>query len=453
MNIKNPGIKEKQSFNFPYIDKPVEFYTLENGHTIVIAYKPGKLVNVSTWIKTGSINEDDSITGISHFLEHLMFKGTPKHPAGEFDKILESKGAVINAATWKDYTFYYVTLPKGEQNENLVSAIELHADMMLNPLIPDEEIGPVFDPENPVVEEKRERFVVIEEIRMRDDNHWTKTFDELNSLMYKVHPYKYDVIGTSQVIASMPGETIRNYYKNWYSPENMFTIIVGEVDSQEVLDIIKKQYVFPEKRKSAKLEYKSEPPQIKPEYIENTKKDINTGFLMTGLHGPQPKNLKDNICMDILSIVLGEGKSSRMYQNLIEKQKEQIFNVIGTAQYEFREGNIFLAQGNFVPDKKETALDLLKQEIKKVSDEKITELELKKAKKRLKTGFAEDSETVSDIGELIGHFMTVYENISCHINYLDVLENITVDDVLDTAKKYLDLNKISISVLIPEQNK
>ncbi|HSA07405.1 MAG TPA: pitrilysin family protein [Candidatus Gastranaerophilales bacterium] len=450
MNIKIPEIKSRELINFPYVDKAVEFYYLENGHTIIIANKPGKLVNISTWIKTGSINEDDSITGVSHFLEHLMFKGTPKYPAGEFDRILESKGAVVNAATWKDYTFYYVTIPNDENNENLNLTIELHADMILNPLLPEEEIGPVFDPENPNVEEKRERFVVIEEIRMRDDNHWTKTYDEMNSLMYKVHQYKRDVIGTADVIASIPRETIVDYYKKWYTPENMYTIITGDVDAKEILEIVRKNFIFPEERKTVKLETEKEPLQTESRYVENFKKEINTGFLMMGFHGPQPKDLKDNICLDILSIVLGEGKSSRFYQNLIEKQPEQIFNVTGTSQYEFREGNVFLAQGNFVPAKKEKALELIKNEFQKVIDQKIEDYELKKAKKKLKTGFAEDSETVSDIGELIGHFMTVYECMSCYVTYLDALENITADDVLNAAKKYLDLNKVSISVLMPE---
>ena len=102
-------IIDKKTHIYPYLDKPVDIYTLENGHKIVIANKSGDLVNVSTWVKTGSIHEDDKISGISHFLEHLMFKGTPTHPAGDFDKILEAKGAIVNAATWKDYTFYYVT--------------------------------------------------------------------------------------------------------------------------------------------------------------------------------------------------------------------------------------------------------------------------------------------------------------------------------------------------------
>ena len=91
--------------------RPVEVYTMPSGHKIVFAHKQGGMVNISTWVKTGSINENEEINGISHFLEHLMFKGTHKHKAGEFDKTLEAYGAIVNAATWKDYTFYYVTLP------------------------------------------------------------------------------------------------------------------------------------------------------------------------------------------------------------------------------------------------------------------------------------------------------------------------------------------------------
>jgi len=450
MNIKIPEVINKESVDFPYNDKPVIFYTLDNGHTVIVAHKPGQLFNVSTWIKTGSINEDDSITGISHFLEHLMFKGTPKYPAGEFDRILEAKGAVVNAATWKDYTFYYVTLPMGDNSDNLVQAIELHSDMMLNPLVPDEEIGPVFDPNAPDVEEKRERFVVIEEIRMRDDNHWTKTFDALNSLMYKVHPYKRDVIGTAEVIASISRETILDYYKKWHTPENMFTIITGDVDSEEVIEIVKRNFVFPEERKTLNPKYEKEPLQTESRYVENSRQDITTGFFIGGFHGPEPKNLKDSICLDILSDALGEGKSSRMYQNLIEKQEEQVFTVAGTTQYEFRDGNVFLAQANFIPDKKEKALELIKGELQKVCENCISEAELNKAKKRLKVGFAEDSETVSEIGEIIGHFMTVYEDISCYASYLSVLENITAQDVLEVAKKYFALNKLSISILMPE---
>lgn len=445
-------VVSKEAVTFPFIDKPVEIFKLENGHTIVIANKHGDLANISTWVKTGSINEDDSNTGISHFLEHLMFKGTPSHPAGEFDRTLEAKGAIVNAATWKDYTFYYVTLPKGENCENLKLAIELHGDMMLNSIVPEEEIGPAFDPNDHNVKEKRERYVVIEEIRMRDDNHWTTTYDAMNELMYEVHPYKRDVIGTAEVIASVSRKTIMDYYKKWYTPDNMVTIAVGDFDTEEILEHIRANFRFEDLKSPAKIEHLQEKDQENPKYSEKLRKDINTGFLIAGYHGPKPVNLAENISVDILTLILGEGKSSRLYQNLIEKQPEPIFNVVGATQYEFKEGNVILIQANFLPEKKDKALELLKEEIRKVINEPISEDELKKAKKKLKVSFAEEAETVSEIGEAIGHCLTVCEDISCHTDYLKTLETLSVKDVQEIAKKYLNLNKISISVLVPGGN-
>ena len=161
----------KKEIQYPYLTKPVEIYERQNGHKIVLAHKEGGLVNISSWVKTGSINENDENNGISHFLEHLMFKGTHKHKVGYFDKTLESKGAIVNAATWKDYTFYYVTLPQGPDGEYFKLAIELHADMMLDPVIPEEEIGVAFNLGDDSVPQKRERHVVIEEIRMRQDGN------------------------------------------------------------------------------------------------------------------------------------------------------------------------------------------------------------------------------------------------------------------------------------------
>src|SRR5574344_1804352 len=146
---------KKSLVKYPFLTRDVEIYERENGHKIVLAHKDGGMVNISSWVKTGSINETDKNNGISHFLEHLMFKGTHKHVAGEFDKTLEAKGAIVNAATWKDYTFYYVTLPRGPKDEYFHLALDLHADMMLDPVIPEDEVGEPFDINNPVKKQKR----------------------------------------------------------------------------------------------------------------------------------------------------------------------------------------------------------------------------------------------------------------------------------------------------------
>ena len=439
----------KSLVKYPYLTEDVEIYERENGHKIVLAHKEGELVNVSTWVKTGSINEDDTNNGISHFLEHLMFKGTHKHKAGYFDKTLESKGAIVNAATWKDYTFYYVTLPRGKNCKDLNLAIELHADMMLDPVLPEEEIGAPFNLDNPKVTDKRERHVVIEEIRMRKDQNWTKVYNACNFNMYKKHPYKRDVIGTPEIISQVTREQIMDYYKTFYTPENMTTIIVGDYDKQKILEKVEKEFDFKGRRNGLKRVNEIDKPTDHTIFVENKGKS-NTSYLIAGFLGPKANQLKENIELDIISIILGESTSSRLYQNLIEKQPDRIFNMANAEHYQFKDGNNFFVQANFKPEKRDIAIELVKSEISNLLTNRITEEELEKAKKKTKSRFAYAAETVSEIGETIGYYMTVCEDLRLVESYLKVVESITVDNLEETIRKYLNLNNAVISILEPD---
>lgn len=440
----------KKEIKYPYLSRPVIVYERECGHKIVLAQKEGGLVNVSTWVKTGSINETDSNNGISHFLEHLMFKGTNKYPAGYFDKTLEAKGAIVNAATWKDYTYYYVTLPKGENCKNLNLAIELHADMMLDPILPENELGHPFDINNPEnVKEKRERHVVIEEIRMREDQPWTKVYNAVNNAMYTKHPYKRDVIGFASTIASIPRDTIMDYYKTHYTPNNMTTIITGEFDNDEILKKVIKEFDFKGRKNFQNPSFGIDMPAQETKYIEN-KAQINTGFVIIGYLGPLACNIKENIALEMANIILGDGQSSRLYQNLIEKSDDTVFNIVGSDYYSFKDGSNFFVQANFNPEKKDKALELLKKEIENLIDRNISENEFNKAKKRLKAEFAESAETVSDISENIGYYMTVCNNLELVEEYSEILENYKVEDLKEYIKKYLPMNHAVVSVLMPE---
>ena len=441
---------QKSTVKYPFLTEDVEIYERENGHKIVLAHKEGELVNVSTWVKTGSINEDDKINGISHFLEHLMFKGTHKHKAGYFDKTLEAKGAIVNAATWKDYTFYYVTLPKGAEEKDLDLAIELHADMMLDPILPEEEIGSPFELNNPKVTDKRERHVVIEEIRMRKDQNWTKVYNACNFNMYKKHPYKRDVIGTPGIISQVTRDEIMNYYKTFYSPENMTTIIVGDFNKEKILAKVEKEFDFKGRPNAPKRVNEIDSPTDHTIVVEN-KGQTNTSYLMIGFLGPKANQLKENIELDIISIILGESTSSRMYQNLIEKQPEQIFMVANAEHYQFKDGNNFFIQANFKPEKKDIAIKLVKEEISNLINNKISEEELEKAKKKIKSRFAYAAETVSEIGETIGYYMTVCEDLKLIEDYLKDLDAITISDLENIVKKYLNINNAVISILEPEK--
>ena len=440
---------KKTLIKYPFLTKEVEIYEQDNGHKIILAHKEGGMVNVSSWVKTGSINENDKNNGISHFLEHLMFKGTHKHKAGEFDRILEAKGAIVNAATWKDYTFYYVTLPKGENNENFYTAIDLHADMMTDPVIPDYEMGAPFDVNDKNVTDKRERHVVIEEIRMRKDQPWTKVYNATNNAMYTAHPYKRDVIGTPEIISQVSQEEVMNYYRTFYSPKNVTTIIVGDFDSDDILNRVVQAFNWGERPEPPERNIKPDEPVKNQVYIEN-ESNINSAFLMFGFLGALAKDLRNTIALEMLAIILGEGTSSRLYINLVQNQEENIFNMIDSESYLFRDGSNFFVQANFNPQFKEKAIELIKGEIEKLK-ENIDEKELNKAKKKLKSRFACEVETVSDIGETIGYYMTVCDDLALAEEYLPICDSITAEDLKSVAKKYLDLNHAVISVLMPKK--
>ena len=183
--------------------------------------------------------------------------------------------------------------------------------------------------------------------------------------------------------------------------------------------------------------------------VEN-KAQTNTSYLMFGFLGPKANQLKENIELDIISIILGESTSSRMYQNLIEKQPEQIFMMANAEHYQFKDGNNFFVQANFKPEKKDIAVDLVKKEIENLLVTPISEEELAKAKKRTKSRFAYAAETVSEIGETIGYYVTVCDDLKLIEDYLAYLDSITVDDLENAIKKYLSLNNSVISVLMPE---
>ena len=440
---------KKSLVKYPFLTREVEIYEQDNGHKIVLAHKEGGMVNVSSWVKTGSINENDKNNGISHFLEHLMFKGTHKHKAGEFDHILEAKGAIVNAATWKDYTFYYVTLPKGEDNENFYTAIDLHADMMIDPVVPDYEMGAPFDVNDKTVTDKRERHVVIEEIRMRKDQPWTKVYNATNNAMYSNHPYKRDVIGTPEIISQVKQEEIMDYYRTFYSPKNVTTIVVGDFDSEDILPRLVKAFDWGERPEPPVRNILPDKPVEHQVYVEN-KAHINSSFLMFGFLGAMAKDLKNVILLEMLAIILGEGTSSRLYVNLVENMDEQIFNMIDSECYSFRDGCNFFVQANFNPQYKEKAVGLVKGEIEKLKSG-ISERELNKAKKKLKSRFACEVETVSDIGETIGYYMTVCDDLALAEDYLPLCDEINCKDLEEAAKKYLDLDHAVISLLVPEE--
>ena len=179
------------------------------------------IVTIDTWVKTGSVNETAENNGVSHFLEHLLFKGTERYGPGQIDRLLESRGAQFNAATSDDFTHFYITTAPAYFEE----ALALHADMMTHAAIPPKELP-------------QERKVVQEEINRADDNPSRQLYVELSRRMYGTHGYGMDTLGPKENIARIPRENILAYYHYWYQPRNFNTIIVGDIDPNKVKKLV-----------------------------------------------------------------------------------------------------------------------------------------------------------------------------------------------------------------------
>ena len=184
-------------------------------------------------------------------------------------------------------------------------------------------------------------------------------------------------------------------------------------------------------------------------FFEKTS-DITTGFLTVGYLCPPANDLKGSILGDMVAIIMGDGQSCRLYQNLIEKVEEPIFNIVSADYYSFKDGGNFFVQANFKPENKEESIADITKEIENLYKEKISAGELKKAVKKLKARFAETSETVSDIAETIGYYMTVCDSTESINSYISILESITAEDIQNFAKEYLDLNHATFALLMPE---
>ncbi len=407
-------------------------YKLDNEQTVIIKQiKNNPIVTIDTWIKTGSINENDQNNGVSHFLEHLFFKGTKTRPPGEFDKILESKGAETNAATSKDFTHYYVTIP----SKYFDLAMDLHADMLLNPLIPRKEL-------------EKERKVVMEEIAKDANDPSEKVFDNLSDMLYTTHPYKRKVIGTNEIIGKISREDILNYYNTHYGPQNMITIIIGDVEPQHALDKVKEDFKT-EPRKIVKNINKSEKPLI-TKLIKVDYQPVQGGYMLIGYRSTNALN-NDSYALDVLATVLGDGRSSILYQAI--KEQKQLADSIAANNSTYKEDGIFAINANYTPENVDKLQKAIFDEIAKVQKDGISAEQLKIAQNIIERDTYYSRESISNISSGIGYTTILTDNPKYYDEYLDNIKKVTAGDVKRVACIYLDENKSAVSIVLPEKSK
>lgn len=407
-------------------------FELDNGQTVIIEeVHTNPIVTIDTWVKTGSINEDEKNNGVSHFLEHLFFKGTTNHAPGEFDKILESKGAVNNAATSKDFTHYYITIP----SKNFDLALEMHADMLQNPLIPRKEL-------------EKERKVVLEEIAKDLNSPSTKVYNNLIEMMYINHPYKRKVIGTSNIIENITREEILDYFNTYYAPSNMVTIIVGDINTEETLQKVKDAFNAEYKKVPQNKYYKEKQLPSLLRKVDYTQ--TNSGYMLIGFRGVKITD-KDSYALDVLSTILGDGRSSILYQNI--KDKKQLAFSISASNSTFKDDGIFYISANFIPENYEKLEQEIFFEIAQLQKNGVTPEQVKLAQNIIERDTYYARESISNIAQEIGYTMVTTNDIKFYENYLDNIKKVTQNDIKRVANKYLGVNKAAISVILPEQNK
>lgn len=407
-------------------------YKLDDGQTVIIKQvKNNPIVTIDTWIKTGSINENDKNSGVSHFLEHLFFKGTNTHPAGEFDKLLESKGAVTNAATSKDFTHYYITIP----SSCFDMAIDLHADMLLNPQIPRKEL-------------EKERKVVLEEIAKDANNPSNKVYDNFNDLMYTTHPYKRKVLGKGEIIEKITREEILDYYNTHYGPQNMVTVIIGDVDPRHALDKVKEDFKTADVRKLQRNMNKPE----KPLTSRRTKIDYEptqSGYMIIGYRGTNITN-PNSYALDVLSTILGDGRASILNQS-IKEQKQLAFS-ISANNSAFKEDGLFMISANFTPEKSEKLQKAIFEEISKLQKQGVTQEQINRAKSIIERDTYYSRESISNISEGIGYTTVVTGNPKYYDEYLEKIKKVTPAEIKHVANLYLNQNKCAISIVLPNKS-
>ena len=406
-------------------------YKLDNGQTVIIKeVHDNPIVTIDTRIKTGSINENDKNNGVAHFLEHLFFKGTTKHPTGEFDRILESKGAQTNAATSKDFTHYYITLP----SKYFETAIDLHADMLMNPLIPRKEL-------------EKERKVVIEEIAKTNDNPENKLYENMVQSFYINHPYKRKVIGKKEIIENISREEIFNFYNSWYNPSNMITVVVGDIDTTQALDLIKKNFNRPEAKNCKNPKYKSDKNIEKQ--IEITAKDkVKNGYMLIGFRGVPQENRADSYALDVLATILGDGRTSKLYQAV--KEQKQLAYSISAGHASMKDDSLVFVRANFTPENKDKVKKAIFDEITKVRNGNIDEQEISTAKNIIERDTFYARESTSNIANELGYTTLVYGDAKYYDEYIDNIKKVTKADLIRVAKKYLNPNHAVISIMLPD---
>lgn len=395
------------------------------------------VVSFQVWVKCGSAYENSKQYGLSHFIEHLVFKGNKKYKVGEIAEKIESYGGELNAFTGKEYTCYYCDVPK----ERALESFEVMFNM-------------VFSPSFLIKDINDEREVILEEIRRYKDIPTSVLFEKYMDKHFEGHPYSKPILGSEKIIKNVSKKEILDYYKKFYSPANTCLIVSGDISYEKSLKKIKKiSSSFKDKKVGKIKKVKNFLPKKKGFYYVENKMNIRESFFSLGFL-TQNLEHKDTVALDVLAFIMGQGDSS--FLNKALKFKKGIVNSIGSNNYSPYFGGTFNISFSY-DIQKFNIEDILKEIIKQfleISKSKSLEKQIDKARNNLIVEKIYEKETVDSIGKKVGELITTTKDLDFEKRYLDQLSKLTKEDIINVLTKYFTKkNRITLSSVIPKNQK
>lgn len=413
---------------------------LANGMKVLVKQdKRAPVAVIQVWYKIGTSYEHEGITGLSHALEHMMFKGTKKHASGEFEKMVSAIGARNNAFTSQDYTAYYEVLA----NDKLEDAIEIEADRMRNL---------VFDPE----EFKKEIEVIKEERRWRtDDKPSSLAREQFNAVAFLNSPYRSPVIGWMVDLEGMKVEEAKAWYKKWYTPNNATLVVVGDVEAENVFKMVEKYFggyksnPLPEVKARTEVEQKGirEVTIRLPAKLANIRMGFKTPGMITAKQGKVEK--WEPYALEVLANILDGGSSARFAKHLV--RGKEIAAGAGAGYYGYgRLPNLLVVTGTPAKDVETSRLkEALLAEIDILKKELVSEAELKRVKAQVISSEVFERDSIQHIATLLGSLETVGLGYQYMDEYVPGVLAVTAKQIQEVAKKYLIEDHLTVAELVP----
>jgi zinc protease len=404
--------------------------TLPNGLTLLtkeVRHRP--LVSSMIWYRVGSRNEELGLTGQSHFLEHMLFKGTDRYRKGEIDLITLQNGGANNAFTDTDYTGYYFNFA----SDRWQVALEIEANRMVNNL---------FEPD----EYESEKQVVEEELRIGLDGPWDALEQAFWAAAFQQHPYHNPVIGWLDDLERMTREDMIAYYRRWYHPRNAIIVVVGDVETPQVVARVEELFgPIPAGPEPKPMRVREQPQRGERRVV--VKKQTELGRLMIGWHAPEVAH-PDSYALQVLDTLLGTGKTSRLYKRL--EERDQSVTEFSVNYTDRADPTLFTVNAEVKPEHTIASVEqAIYDEVEQIKQHSVTAEELARAKRLIKARFVLGHEEISDQATALGYYEAIYrfEHLA---DLFPNIEAVSADDVRRVAREYLTADKRTVGYLIDE---